>query len=181
MSRAGGCDACLMEVDTSTGAATEVVRMDVGPTPSLGFLSDGSLYGWTENSDTFISIDVSSGETESLTGRVSSYGHHMGVTADDRIMWVNGGGQFWEIETDGEMTQLGDLSKTSSDIWDNVNAYGARGDISGDGTLWVGSEVTFGGGSPRIIVVRVTGDGPEVLTLLDAPEGTYFHAMTWTY
>ncbi|MFT5585620.1 MAG: hypothetical protein ACI9VR_003212 [Cognaticolwellia sp.] len=177
----GGCDACLVELDTTTGVATVVVALDIGPTPSLAFLSDGAAYGWNEDNDLFMSIDTSTGETVEMGPGESSWGHHMGATSDDTLYWMNGGGELWDINPeDGEMDVHGDLYETDSDIWSpEYGEYGLRGDIRQDGSYWIGSEVTYGDFNPGVGVVRVTSTGTEVVAYFAVPDDLYFHCMTW--
>ncbi len=177
----GGCDACLMTVDTSTGEATLAVQMDIGPTPSLGFLSDGSAFGWTEYDDVFISIDTTTGVTTAMGPGESSWGHHMGVSDDDTIYWMNGGGSLWDIDpSDGAMDLVGELSETNDvEIWD-ADDHGLRGDIRGDGAFWVGSEVTYGDSKPGIGVVDMNATaGPTVMAYFAVPDDLYFHVVTF--
>lgn len=176
----GGCDACLVELDTATGAASLVTALDIGPTPSLAFLTDGSAYGWNEDDDQFMSINTSTGETVGLGDGENSWGHHMGATAADEIFWMNGSGELWQIDTDGQMELHGDGYDTPSEIWSpQYEEYALRGDISRDGSLWIGTEVTYGDFNPGIGVARVTADGLEVMAYFAVPDELYFHCMTW--
>lgn len=176
----GGCDACLVELDTTTGAASVVVAVDTGPAASLAFLSDGSVYGWTESDDSFFSLDISTGETTLLGPGENSWGHHMGATADDRLFWMNGGGEFWQIDpASGEMELHGDLYETPEDIWVPYDGYGLRGDISAEGQYWIGTEVTYGSLNPGVGVARVSSEGIEVVDYFAVPDDLYFHVLTW--
>ena len=176
----GGCDACLIELDTATGEATVVVALDTGPTASLAFLSDGSAYGWTENDDSFFSMDTSTGVSTLLGAGENSWGHHMGATAADEIYWMNGNGELWQIDpANGDMTMHGDLYDTPEELWSPYDDYGLRGDITADGAFWIGPEVTYGELTPGVGVVRVTSEGTEVVHFFAAPDDSYFHVMTW--
>lgn len=180
----GGWDSALVTLDVSNGAATKVADLQVAPIPSLTFLSDGSAWGWTEDSDEFIGIDTSTGEITYTGWYENSWGHHMGATDDDRIFWMNGGGELWEIDTELGMWSLGELKYTTDGTaWEGEYENGARGDVSGDAHFWVGSGVTYGNSDAYIHIVSLDQDGyPTLIEERATPTaGLSFHAMTWAY
>ena len=113
---AGGCNSCLVTLNTTTGAATVVGDIDTdadantvdGPVPSIAFLADGSLFGWSEADDDVWSIDKASGAATVLgDSGVSSYGHGMWVDDSDTLWFLNGDGYVYTIDTGtGVATQV---------------------------------------------------------------------------
>lgn len=178
----GGWDSFLVTLDTATGAATQVVEMDVGPIRSLGFLQDGSAYGWTEDGDYFLSIDTATGAPVQIGDSHGSATHHMGVTQDDRVIWGNYDGDMYEIDhTNGERTSLGQLTTwEDGTTWESEGRNSVRGDITGRGGYWIGPDVTRDEEPANITTVKMGLDlGPVVVD--SVPATVNFHAMTWAY
>lgn len=112
----GGCNSCLVSIDTTTAASTTIVDVFVpdsgwdGPYPSMAFLSDGSLYAWTEVEDMLTRIDTTSGVATTLGGSIGSSGHGMCATAEDQILWINGDGSTYRIDpADGGASYIGSV------------------------------------------------------------------------
>lgn len=100
----GTCNNCLVTLDLETGAATVVAPLMVGasshgPVPSIAFLSDGTLYGFSEGSDDMVKIDKETGTVEVLgDSGLSSWGHGMWTTPDDILWFINGDGSVHTLD-----------------------------------------------------------------------------------
>ncbi len=173
----GLCNNCLVEVDTVSGAATVVVPYAVsGSIPSIAFLSDGTLYGWTEAGDTFVAMSAD-GTVTSLGSSESSWGHGMCASTDDVIFWVNGSGATYRIgEADGERTWLGDIGASVTGWWKgdgfegSTTEYGVRGDCQPDSLIYLGVDVTYGSQPASLVTVQLSPDGaPTFLHAVPAP------------
>ena len=168
---AGGCDSCLVTLDTATGAATLVSELDTGPMPSLAFMPDGTAYGWTESGDDLVEIDTASGTTTYTGIGRSSSGHSMGATSDGTLYWMRSSTLYEVGLDDTTLTQL-------SYVWDDFEGGGGgriRGDVSADGEFWIG-----GDGYSTIGVVDMTAtDGPTAIAAWPQPDGARFHTMTF--
>lgn len=168
----GGCDACLVTLDTATGAATLVAELDDGPMPSLAFLPDGTAYGWTEDGDAFLSIDTSTGVCTYAGMRMSSAEHSMGATSDGTLYWMNYDG-LYTLDPSAETATL------VGDPWQDWEAEGGhdriRGDVDAAGAMWIGTD-----GEDEMAVVDLTFvDGPQILGIWPQPPGVVFHTMTF--
>jgi hypothetical protein len=186
----GGCDACLVTIDTTTATATLVTELDIGPTPSLAFLSDGSAYGWTEANDSFVAIDLGDGSTTPLGSGWDSAGHAMGATADDRVYWMNYTGDLFRIPvTTGDPEFLVNVWSGATDGGGGQSAFAPviededfyydniRGDVNASGTWWIGCN--GGNGGDGVIFVRMAGPHSAVVETAAVPVEAEFHAMTW--
>lgn len=103
----GGCNNCLVTLNTTTGAATVVGTLehdadpltDDGPVPSIAFTSNGDMYGWTEDGDDAVSIDKTTGVVTILgDSGVSSYGHGMWTDMSDTLWFINGNGDVYTVD-----------------------------------------------------------------------------------
>lgn len=177
------CDNCLMTLDLDTGAATEVVALESGPHPSMAWLTDGSLYTWTEFSDIFTSVDTTTGEWTALGTTLSSWGHAMCSSNEDEIFWINGDGTTYMIDSaDGARTLLGALEDSPADWTGNDSGeFGIRGDCHRDTLLYIGVSVTYGDEDPVIVFARLHNDAPpEVISYIASPiENLHYMAMVY--
>ena len=98
------CDNCLVTLDLETGAATVVAPLTLGdeshgPVPSIAFLSDGSLYGFSEQGDDMVKIDKATGAVEVFEDSgIDSWGHGMWTTPDDTLWFLNGDGAVYTLD-----------------------------------------------------------------------------------
>ncbi|MBN2801032.1 MAG: hypothetical protein JXX28_17975 [Deltaproteobacteria bacterium] len=176
----GGCSSCLLTLDTSTGAATEVVSVTHDGSEgaesafaSMAFLSDGSLYAWSEWDDVLVSVDTTTGVATALGDGENSWGHGMCATASDELLWINGDGVTWLIDpADGAMAELGQIPDfTRADGWDSDGDNGVRGDCVPDSLVYVGTDVTYGGTPTSLVYTRLHTDAsPELVTTRIAPD-----------
>ena len=177
----GGCNNCLMTLNTTTAAATEVAQLPSGPHPSIAFLSDGSLYSWNEDNDMFDSIDIDSDTYTELGTSISSWGHGMCATGDDEILWVNGGGEVFLIDpSNGDRTSLGLIEDSADDIsWvplAGYDEYGVRGDCNPDTLFYIGVDLTYGEVDSTIVTVRLyDNDEPVALSFAPAPVANFHY------
>ncbi len=143
----GGCNNCLITINTLTAASTTVAAVERGPYASMTFLADGSLYAWTEYGDYLAEVDPVTGADTQVAGSISSWGHGMCSTADDQILWINGDGTTYRIDpADGATTSIGSIGTA------------LRGDCV-PGTLTAWGVNTTGGSSPTTTFqVALSGD-----------------------
>ena len=57
----------LIRINTTTGAGTLVGTNTAGPIADITFRSDGTLFGWTEDTDDLVTVNISSG-VETVVG-----------------------------------------------------------------------------------------------------------------
>lgn len=176
----GGCDGCLVELDPETGAATVVTALDVAPLPSIAFLSDGSMVGWTEAGDRFGHIDMETGAWQGRGDGYSSAGHAMCGTAEDRVLWVEGDGEVFEIDpADGEMDALGDLWDVSGDVWAQDSSRAARGDCTRKGSHWIGVVPWQSPGEGLVVSMRFGADGQPLVEQVKPLASVDLHHMAF--
>lgn len=178
-SDSGGCDDCLVRLNTVTGAASEVADLPDGPHPSMAFLSDGDLYTWNEDNDMFGRVDIEDEDYIELGESISSWAHGMCATAEDDILWINGDGHTYLIDpADGSRSDLGSLEDSADGIWDPPEGdYGLRGDCNPTSLFAIGVDVTYGDSAAHVVTARLyRGAAPQVLASVPSPVAN-FHYM----
>ncbi|MBX2798572.1 MAG: hypothetical protein KTR31_12900 [Myxococcales bacterium] len=173
----GGCHVCLVRIDPTDASTTVVTPLReknqlkdkyASPIPSIAFLSDGSLYAWTEGGDHLVTIDLATGLATQLGTSTFSAGHSMSVTADDMLIFVNASETYLIDPADGARTTLG-ATPTGN---------GSRGDMNPDTLLHVGKVARGQTVDPDVEVMQMsTTDAPELLYSVKTPGGIEFHGF----
>lgn len=180
----GGCNHCLMTINTTTGAATTVIAItgNNGPTASMAFFADGSLYGVSEDGDRLVNIVMNTGVSTLIGAQLSTYGHGMCASAADDLLWINGDGQTFLLDTDPMSMvhkSLGVMGESLDDynwIPTNAGSYGVRGDCVPDSLLYVGIDVTYGSAKSSIVFTRLyTDKAPTVQNVVLAPVDNFHY------
>jgi hypothetical protein len=90
----------LIEIDLTTGAGTPVgtgAGMTImNPTVS----STGAMYAWTEDSDDLVTVDKTTGVATVVgDSQLSTWEHGLAFDPADRLVFVNGDGRFYTMDT----------------------------------------------------------------------------------
>jgi len=187
----GGCNGCLVQIDTET-ARSEVVKQftypegsygsgEVGAVASMAFLSDGSLYGWTENGDDFIEMDIATGVATYAGFGDSSWSHGMCATSDDMIFWYNGNGETFYIDpTDGDATYLG--NGESHPTASGGSTSKVRGDCDPDTLVYIGTDGQNQSSQSSVVTMQFyTDQAPTLVETYYASDVSKFHYMAFSH
>ncbi|MBX2798522.1 MAG: hypothetical protein KTR31_12650 [Myxococcales bacterium] len=137
---------------------------------SMAFLSDGSLFAWTEGGDKLVSVDTSNGLASQVGTPMGSSRHSLSATADDQLLFLNGSSTYLIDPADGSRTFLGSLPVSMS-----------RGDLNPDTLLHVGVVSQSTNPTQLDLTQLSTTDAPVGLgsfPITEAPKGP-FHGFTF--
>lgn len=181
----GGCDGCLVRIDPETAQSVEVQQFTygggaVGAVASMAFLSDGELYGWTENGDDLIHMDIDTGVATYAGFGYNSAGHGMCATADDMILWYNHDGETFLIDpTDGTATDLGygEPHPTST----GGTTPKVRGDCDPVTLEYIGTDGEDQSSMSSVVTMQLdTDQAPTLLDTYYSADVASFHYMAFS-
>jgi hypothetical protein len=147
----------LIKIDRSTGAGTVVgpIGLGFGGVADLAFRADGTLYGWSENSDDLITIDTSTG-AGTIVGNagISTRGSGLAFSSAGTLFLTgnNGNGPLRTVNTTTGLTSIVATLSGAPRPTQPINALS----FDASGTLFGVNQAVASSGPAFLITINTT-------------------------
>jgi hypothetical protein len=179
----------LVTIDTETGEVTSTVALSVdGARSAFTFLSDGTLVAfnncWDGDSYNFETIDL---ETGAVTGVVASaigwYSNGMWTDAEDRVWYINGNADVWEIDIEAGTETLVHTGSVwvpaINDVIDDDDFH-LRGDRNPDTDEIWGVSPAYGHAIASAVVrASITADAATLIDVAPVQSAISIHGLAF--
>jgi hypothetical protein len=153
----------LIKINKATGKGTLIGdEGDDGGAADITFTIDGTLYGWSENNDNLVRINLSTGAATEIGSGTSSAGSGLSASPNDTLFLTpdNDDGDLFTVDRDdGSVTSVATLDGT---FGQSINALA----FDRAGSLF-GSRVVGFQGNPERDLIRIDTESGHVTSLGD--------------
>ncbi|HLX21992.1 MAG TPA: IPTL-CTERM sorting domain-containing protein [Usitatibacter sp.] len=146
------CSSCLIRINLYTGAGTVIGPLGL-TISELEFGPGGKLFGWSESSDEFASINLTTGAATTIPGSgISTYGDGLAFLAGTMYVMPQGANStYYSVNTTtGAVTPLGTLTGNPLPAGAAVNAAAVQ-----PGTSAVFASVNDFGAASNLVTVNL--------------------------
>src|SRR5579862_4485707 len=146
------CSSCLIRINLYTGAGTVIGPLGL-TISELEFGPGGKLFGWSESSDEFASINLTTGAATTIPGSgISTYGDGLAFLAGTMYVMPQGANRtYYSVNTPtGAVTPLGTLTGNPWPAGAAVNAAAVQ-----PGTSAVFASVNDFGAASNLVTVNL--------------------------
>jgi Ca2+-binding RTX toxin-like protein len=154
----------LIKVNKATGKGTLIgdeYEGDAGGAADITFTSDGTLYGWSENGDNLVRINLSTGAATDIGPGTSSAGSGISASPNDTLFLTPDGddGDLFTVDRDdGTVTSVATLNGT---LDTNINALA----FDRGGSLFGSRVVVYS--EPERDLIRIDTESGHITSLGD--------------